>query len=132
MRDIDSLTYGDAQYDLTSDGQVDTNDLDVLVSDIIGTWYGDSNGDGEFNTGDFVSVFSTGKFETGISATRSEGDWNHDGVFNSGDFVTVFKAGGFEKGQRTVAVVPEPMSILAAIVGAFTKLRRPRKRSTPN
>ena len=80
------------------------------------TYVGDSNLDGEFNSSDFVTVFSAGKYETGAAAGYAEGDWNGDKLFNSSDFVAAFAAGGYEKGPRPAAV-PEPASLLLLVLG---------------
>ena len=59
------------------------------------TVVGDSNGDGKFDSADFVAVFIAGEYEDDISGNSSfeEGDWNGDGDFNSSDFVAAFEAG---------------------------------------
>ncbi|MCA9215162.1 MAG: PEP-CTERM sorting domain-containing protein [Planctomycetales bacterium] len=85
----------------------------------IGTWFGDSNLDGVFNTSDLVTVFQEGQYEDGIDGNSSwtTGDWNGDGEFDTGDLVLAFQDGGFEVGPRqSVASVPEPSST----VGLFT------------
>ena len=90
------------------------------------------NLDGEFNSGDFVAVFSVGKYETGVKASWSEGDWNADGVFDSGDFVRAFVDSGYEVGRRPALAVPEseggPMSLSLAMI-VFGIARRTRKQS---
>jgi hypothetical protein len=102
-----------AVFDENGDGVVNLADRTIWVRDHAGTWIGDANLDGEFNSGDFVSVFTVGKYETGQPAGWQEGDWNGDQVFGSGDFVTAFTDGGYEAGQRmAVSAVPEPTSIL--------------------
>ena len=68
----------------------------------------------EFNSSDFVYVFSIGQYENGIDGNSNweSGDWNGDGEFDSSDFVASFAAGGFENGPRsTVQAVPEPTSL---------------------
>lgn len=59
---------------------------------------GDSNGDGVFDSGDLVAVFTAGEYEDGIpnNSTFAEGDWNGDGDFDSTDLVFVFANGDFE------------------------------------
>ena len=127
IRDIDEMIFGDATYDLDNDGDTTASDLDILVTDLIDTWYGDSNGDGEFSTDDFIFVFSAGKFETGLAASWSEGDWNHDGVFDTTDFIKAFADGGFELGPRPVAsTVPEPYGLTTTFIAlvAIAVVRR--------
>jgi hypothetical protein len=124
VADIDLLTggmmSGDRAFDLTGDGNVNFDDRLELVKGIIRTWIGDSNSDGEFNSSDFVSVFTTGKYETGLPATWAQGDWNGDGVFNSGDFVTAFSDAGYEKGPlAAVSSVPEPSGLMLPLLGVF-------------
>ena len=104
-------------------------DIRTWVNDLKGTWVGDANLDGEFNSGDFVSVFQAGKFEQSVAASWSEGDWNGDGEFSSGDFVLAFQEGGYEKGLRgAVVAVPEPSAILLqiALLGIVTIRHRRR------
>lgn len=89
------------------------------VHDVLGTWMGDSNCDGEFNSSDLVTVFTAGQYEDGVAgnSTWATGDWNGDGEFDSSDFVTAFTDGGYENGPRPAAV-PEtsgPAPLLFAI-----------------
>ena len=111
--DLNALIGGiggnDLRFDVTLDGSVDLDDVNNWVGDLKITWLGDANLDGEFNSGDLVSVFTVGKFESNEPAEWHEGDWNADGVFSSGDFVVAFADGGFERGPRSeAAAVPEP------------------------
>ena len=117
VADIDLLSMesaagsNTASFDLTGDGNVDGADVQKWAVELKQTWIGDANLDGEFNSSDFVSVFSAGLFETNSPAKWSTGDWNGDGFFNSSDFVAAFSDGGFELGPRVVAqAVPEPTS----------------------
>ena len=59
---------------------------------------GDANGDGVFNSADFVMVFQAGEYEDGVpnNSTFREGDWNGDGEFDTLDFVVVFQMGHYE------------------------------------
>jgi hypothetical protein len=104
-------------FDLTGDGAVNGNDRDEMIRGVIGTWYGDSNLDGEFSSADLVAVFSAGKDESFADAGWAEGDWNGDRVFNSGDLVTAFSDGGYEVGPRPAAAVPEPVGAWLVLVG---------------
>ena len=104
--DIDALSAAvrsggtDSKFDVSGDGAVTEADRGMWVDSLRKTYFGDSNLDGEFNSGDFVTVFTVGKYESGNAANWAEGDWNGDNQFNSSDFVTAFSAGGYEKGPR--------------------------------
>jgi hypothetical protein len=133
--DIDTLASSiqagksDLPLDFNQNGIVDRDDHKYWVTDIKHTWMGDANLDGEFNSGDFVQVFQSGKFEIDQIAGWADGDWNGDARFDSGDFVVALQDGGFEVGSRTsVAAVPEPScAILLALrlcgIGCMRKAR---------
>lgn len=136
-QDVDALTSairaasGDTSFDTNGDGDVDAADLDFWVVVLKNTWFGDANLDGEFNSTDFVSVFTTGEYEDDIrfNSTWSEGDWNGDGDFSSTDFVRAFSDGGFELGPRVAAqAVPEPHGIVVfvwlVLAGAIMRNKR--------
>ncbi|MFC1757318.1 hypothetical protein ACFL2H_00930 [Planctomycetota bacterium] len=76
---------------------VDLNDVVHLYDEILMLWLGDSNGDGVFNSADFVQVFGSAEYEDGTddNSTWSEGDWNLDFDFTSADFVAAFNGGGY-------------------------------------
>ena len=108
---IRSETDDSPLFDVNIDGSIDHNDHSHWVRDLKNTWFGDANLDGEFNSGDLVSVFSAGKYGTGQPASWSEGDWDGSGEFNSGDLVAAFTDGGYDKGFKAAATgVPEPSS----------------------
>lgn len=120
-------------FDVNGDGSVDAADIVQYVEspDSLNTWVGDANLDGEFNSGDLVSLFSAGQFEDGIAmnSTWTSGDFNGDGEFDSGDFVSAFAGGGFEQGPRAAAAaVPEPtcLSMLLLPVYLLIRIRRQR------
>ena len=124
-----SATPDLATYDANDDGSVNLTDRLIWVDQYAKTWAGDSNLDGEFNSGDFVVAFTAGKYETGQAAGWGEGDWDGDGTFNSGDFVVAFSAGGYESGPRAaVSAVPEPTSLvlLLSSLTAVGFIRRKR------
>lgn len=101
------------------------------IHDVLKTWIGDSNKDGEFNSSDFVAVFTAGEYEDDIdgNSTWATGDWNGDGNFNSSDFVVAFSDGGFEQGPRpAVSNVPEPSGLLLLMGGILAMFSRRRKR----
>jgi hypothetical protein len=115
-------------FDLTGDGRVDFADRLNWVKELKGTWIGDSNLDGEFNSGDLVGVFTAGKYETGERASWEEGDWDGDLQFVSSDLVAAFTDGGYELGELPpLGVVPEPSSWLLLVVASFIFLCRPRR-----
>lgn len=134
LRDNNVVTVLPGLCDYSRDGFCDVADIDAITAmvmsgaesphrrsnlitrlspDGLGTYFGDSNLDGEFNSGDFVSVFLAGQFEDGIpmNSTWREGDWNGDGDFDTVDFVSLFQHGGYERGPRATQV-PEPYSII--------------------
>ncbi len=113
-----------ADFDVTGDGNVNGDDLNVWVRDLRKTWFGDANLDDEFNSGDLVEVFGAGKYETAEAANWAEGDWNADLAFNSSDLVAAFGDGGYEMGPRTDAnAIPEPSACLLWLIGVATIAR---------
>lgn len=123
LADIDLLTGAtassstDRRFDLNSDQSVNFADVQYWAITLKGSWIGDANLDGKFDSGDFVDVFQKGKYEAGTSAVWSEGDWNGDGLFTSGDFVVAFQDGGYEGGVRqAVASVPDPRGSLGLMM----------------
>lgn len=119
--------------DVNLDGVCDANDVDLLSGDerrnwivnLMNTYVGDSNLDGEFNSTDFVVVFTANEYEDGIPGNSgwAEGDWNGDGDFDSSDFVAAFTDGGYEKGPRPAAAVPEPSGIAILMTGMLCLAR---------
>lgn len=126
VADIDLLAAAirsnstDAKFDLNTSGVADIGDADILIVDLLDTYYGDSNLDGEFNSADFVFTFIFGEYEDAITgnSTWGEGDWNMDGDFNTSDLVFTFSKGGFEEGPRAaVSAVPEPTTCFSFVCG---------------
>ena len=119
-------------FDITNDGRVTNDDRDTIVHDLLATWYGDANLDGEFNSLDFVSVFQIGEYEDGIdeNSVWSTGDWDGNRDFDSGDFVFAFQDGGYEAGPKP-AIVPEPTGScvwLCLVLAKSTVTRTSRRR----
>ena len=129
IEEVKAATNG-AQFDVNGDGLVNGADITDFVTspDKLNTFIGDSNLDGEFNSSDFVGVFTSGKFETGTSATWAEGDWDGDGKFDSSDFVAAFTDGGFEIGPRETANVPEPIGVGVILIAIGCCWRHRRRR----
>lgn len=84
-------------FDLTRDGQLDSNDRDRMVLPILGLLYGDANLDGRFNSSDLVAIFARGQFEDAIQRNSgwADGDWNCDQEFTTQDIVLAFQQGGY-------------------------------------
>ena len=110
-------------FDLNDDAKLDQADRRVLVEELMNTYFGDSNLDGEFNTKDLVDAFQVGEYEDAIAgnSTWADGDWDGDGDFGTADLVLAFQSGGFEKGKRQATQeVPEPNSPMALFAVAIS------------
>ena len=114
----------DRAFDLNGDAAVTEEDRLVLIHDLLGTWIGDSNLDGQFDSRDFVQVFQVGQYEDQLvgNSTWGTGDWSGDGEFDSTDFVVAFQEGGYEKGLRNASAtqVPEPNAAIGFVLGAHS------------
>ena len=77
--DIDAMTVvamsnpRDPVFDLNDDGTISFADRVIWVNELKGTYFGDANLDGEFNSGDLVQVFEAGEYEDGIEAQQHLG-----------------------------------------------------------
>jgi len=144
--DIDLLAAGlragrtEPAWDLQPDGRVDLADHRFLVENILRTYLGDSNLDGEFNTGDLVQVFQQGQYEDASPGNSlwASGDWDGNGDFSTADFLIAFQGGGFEAGPRAavaasdaaVVSVPEPTASALLLAGLLSLASfRPRQPS---
>ena len=124
--DIDLLTNAmrsgslNRAFDLDGSQTLTSNDRLQLIETLAGTWIGDSNLDGEFDSSDFVIAFTAGKYEQEVPALWGEGDWNGDTRFNSADLVYALQRGGYEQGPRQPVVpVPEPSAQCLIAAGCF-------------
>lgn len=126
--DIDDLTAQSAsmmnllEYDLNADTLVDEQDAKVWIKDLFGSWVGDADLDGQFDSGDLVVVLASGAYEADIDSVWTTGDFNGNGRTDSGDLVSALADGGYEAGPRAaVAAVPEPSGLaLFTLAGATT------------
>ncbi len=121
--------------DVNRDGVCDAADIDTVIEERetlihrsmphgFGTYFGDANLDGEFNSADLVQVFQAGEYEDGMENNSgwADGDWDGDGDFTSGDLVLAFQDGAYEQGPR-VAAVPEPTAVWILLVGVAVLVR---------
>ncbi len=111
-------------FDENGDNLVDIQDRQIWVKDHAKTWMGDANLDNEFNSGDLVTVFAAGLYETGQMALWEQGDWDGDMTFGSGDLVLAFADGGYEQGPPAIPAVPEPSSIWLVWIGVAALVHR--------
>ena len=112
-------------FDLNQDNEMDANDVEYWAKSIRGTWIGDANLDGEFNTADLTLVFQAAEYEDARrrNSTWAEGDWNGDQEFDTSDLVRAFSDGGFEKGPRNAAAVPESSISMWMLLAVFISMR---------
>jgi hypothetical protein len=132
--DIDDLTAQSASqtnpaaYDLNGDALVNTGDVNVWIKDLLNSWVGDADLNGEFNSSDLVAVLASGAYEADVDSVWSSGDFNGDGRTNSSDLVVALADGGYEQGPRAaVQAVPEPSSAVLALIAILACLRRRRR-----
>jgi hypothetical protein len=120
----------ESYWDVDGSGALDQADLHYVVHDILQTWIGDVDLNGQFNSDDFVQVFVAGQYEDTVAgnSTWATGDWNGDGDFTSSDMVVAFVDGGYEQGPRpNVVAVPEPNGLSWMLFClCFARLRRRR------
>ena len=88
------------RFDLTSDGELDLDDLARLIQDVLGTNYGDANLDGIFDSKDLLQITETGHYEDDVvgNSTWADGDWNCDAEFTTDDIVLALSTATFTTG----------------------------------
>lgn len=116
----------DAMFDLDGDANVSAADRDFLIHDILNTFYGDANLDGEFNSSDLTRIFQAAEYEDNVAgnSTWATGDWDGDSEFTTSDLVLAFQEGAYEQGP--VNVLPEPNSLSLLAVSLLLIFRRLR------
>ncbi len=124
--DIDLLSQAvregsnDLQFDLNGDELVDWKDHEFWVHESKWTYFGDADLDGQFDSTDFVFVFTAGEYEDDLLGNSgwATGDWDGDAEFSTTDFVKAFVDGGYEQGPppRPLAV-PEPSGAAICLAG---------------
>jgi hypothetical protein len=133
VADIDMLTSAVAghsdlsNFNLNADAAIDADDIRFWIVDLLGSWQGDANLDGEFNSADLVQVLAAGTYEADVVSVWSTGDFDGDARTNSTDLVAALADGGYEQGPRAVApAVPEPHAGLLLALGILllTCIRR--------
>jgi hypothetical protein len=120
VNDIETLAAAirggsvDLKLDLNQDGMLSSLDHAFWVSQLMNTFPGDANLDGQFTSRDFVSVFQAGHYEDGVlkNSTWAEGDWNGDAEFSTADLVLAFQSGAYERQFPVATAVPEPSQLL--------------------
>ncbi|MDG2385534.1 MAG: Ig-like domain-containing protein [Pirellulaceae bacterium] len=102
----------DLAFDLSADGTVNLDDLDILILNILGTFYGDANLDGRFDSSDLVNAFQAGEYEDDVmgNSTWSDGDWNSDGDFTTADLVKSFQSGVYEQPAAASAAISSTLA----------------------
>jgi hypothetical protein len=114
-------------YDLDDDFDVDSDDLAVLIQDIIGTNFGDADLDLEVDLSD-LSALAANYGQT--SRNWAQGDFDLNGNVNLIDLTllaTYYEGGQAQAFEDFQTLVPEPSSI-AIIALAGILLRRRNRR----
>ncbi len=126
------LAPGDEIFDLDWDGDIDVDDMDLLVHNFVetdvgdGTEYGDFNLDGRVDTTD-LTILAT---NFGMGSSWAEGNASTDFTINTTDLAILAEHFGFV----APVVVPEPMTLSLLALGApgiLAARRRKRAASPP-
>ncbi len=88
------------RFDVDANGAVERADFEFFASYVYPVVVGDSNLDGEFDSGDLLQVFQIGEYEDDVDGNSGwhAGDWNGDGDFDSRDIILAFQADTFDRG----------------------------------
>jgi hypothetical protein len=101
----------DLKFDLNGDSEVGISDVAFLLQAGLGSRFGDTNLDGQFDSSDLVQIFRHGTF--GRRATWETGDFTGDGLFDSDDLVLAFQHGTYSK--------LDPVAVAAALDDDFDR-----------
>ncbi|MEM6312442.1 MAG: dockerin type I domain-containing protein [Planctomycetota bacterium] len=112
---------GNPAFDLTNDGIADDADLDEFITNILGTFRGDANLDGEVSTPDLAILAAN--FSQPVIGW-AEADFNGDGSVNTGDLAILASNFGLGTSPYVAASIPEPSIALAALLAPLGLARR--------
>ena len=121
-------------FDLDGNGQFEAADRLYWIEELWGSFVGDANVDGEFNSSDMVAVFQLGEYEDQMpeNSNWQSGDWDGDRDFSTSDMVLAFQRGGYEQGLRgALNGVPEPSSLALLLTAVFMLSAFRGTRKTP-
>ena len=134
--DIDLLTEAirvnstNLEFDVDGSGAVETDDLSFMISDLLGTRFGDANLDMRVDSLDFAA-WDTNRFQPSTGWAR--GDFNGDGGTDVSDFNLWNTNRSPPAASETVSQVPEPgiwQKLGLGVVVLLPCLHRRRKRRT--
>jgi hypothetical protein len=124
--DLDDLSQAlredrtESRWDVNGDQQVNGQDRIYWIEQLRGSTFGDANLDGQFNSGDLLTVFQAGQYRDNVVGNSGwmQGDWDGDGEFDTSDLLVAFQRGGYEvAGATAVASVPEPSALFLTATG---------------
>ena len=110
----------DEAFDLNGDRLLNQGDHRIWVKELKGTYFGDANLDGQFNSPDLTTVLKAAKYGLDVDTNWAEGDWTGDGRFDAHDITLALQDGGYNRGAlAAVGAVPEPSAMVLLAVGAM-------------